>query len=57
MPGGDVELEERVARLERHAVDEEKAFQMLRDYARRRQSVLVDAAESVVAGAEQPETR
>ena len=42
--------------MERHAVDEEKAFQMLRDYARSRQSVLVDAAESVVAGAEAPET-
>ena len=42
--------------MERHAVDEEKAFQMLRDYARRRQSVLVDAAESVIAGAELPET-
>jgi AmiR/NasT family two-component response regulator len=43
--------------MERHGVDEEKAFQMLRDYARGRQSVLVDAAESVVAGAELPEVR
>ena len=38
--------------MERHAVDEEKAFQMLREHARRRQSVLVEAAESVIEGTE-----
>ena len=38
--------------MERHAVDEERAFQMLRDHARRRQSVLVEAAESVIDGTE-----
>jgi AmiR/NasT family two-component response regulator len=38
--------------MERHAIDEEKAFQMLRDHARTRQSVLVDAAESIVDGTE-----
>jgi two-component system, response regulator / RNA-binding antiterminator len=38
--------------MERHAVDEEKAFQMLRDHARRRQSALVEAAGSVIEGTE-----
>ena len=38
--------------MERHAVDEEKAFQMLRDHARSRQTVLVDAAESIIGGAQ-----
>jgi response regulator NasT len=34
--------------MERHAVDEGRAFQMLRDDARRTQSMLVDAAQSIV---------
>jgi response regulator NasT len=37
--------------MERHAVDEEKAFQMLRDHARSRQTVLIEAAESIIGGA------
>jgi AmiR/NasT family two-component response regulator len=41
--------------MERHAVDEEKAFLMLRDHARSRQTVLVDAAESIIGGAQLPE--
>jgi AmiR/NasT family two-component response regulator len=43
--------------MERHAVDEEGAFQMLRDHARSTQGTLVDAAQSVVDGtlkAEEP---
>ena len=36
--------------MERHGVDEEKAFQMLRDQARRTQSVLVDTAEGIIDG-------
>ncbi len=36
--------------MERHTVDEERAFQMLREHARRTQSVLVDAAQSVIDG-------
>jgi AmiR/NasT family two-component response regulator len=36
--------------MERHAVDEEKAFQMLRDHARSRQTVLIEAAESIIGG-------
>lgn len=36
--------------MERHAVDEERAFQMLRDHARRTQSVLVDTAQSIIDG-------
>jgi response regulator NasT len=43
--------------MERHAVGEEKAFQMLRDHARRRQTMLVEAAESVIDGAEPAEAR
>jgi response regulator NasT len=38
--------------MERHAVDEEEAFNLLRDHARRRQAKLVDIAEAVVAGRE-----
>jgi response regulator NasT len=34
--------------MERHAVDEGRAFQMLRDDARSTQSMLVDAAQSIV---------
>lgn len=36
--------------MERHAVDEERAFQMLRDSARRTQSMLVDTAQSIIDG-------
>ncbi len=36
--------------MERHTVDEERAFQMLRDDARRTQSVLVDTAQSIIDG-------
>lgn len=36
--------------MERHAVDEERAFQMLRDQARLTQTVLVDTAQSIIAG-------
>jgi AmiR/NasT family two-component response regulator len=36
--------------MERHAVDEERAFQMLRDHARRTQTVLVETAQSIVDG-------
>jgi AmiR/NasT family two-component response regulator len=44
--------------MERHGVDEERAFQMLRDRARRTQSVLVDTAQSIIDGTlrtEEPE--
>lgn len=36
--------------MERHAVGEERAFQMLRDHARDTQSMLVDTAQSIVDG-------
>jgi response regulator NasT len=36
--------------MERHAVDEEQAFEMLRDQARRTQNKLVDTAQSIVDG-------
>lgn len=36
--------------MERHGVDEEAAFSLLRDQARRKQAKLVDIAEAVVAG-------
>jgi response regulator NasT len=36
--------------MERHAVDEERAFQMLRDHARGTQTVLVDTAQSIIDG-------
>jgi AmiR/NasT family two-component response regulator len=36
--------------MERHTVDEERAFQMLRDDARRTQSVLVETAQSIIDG-------
>ena len=35
--------------MERHAIDEQHAFQMLRDHARRTNRKIVDVAESVVA--------
>ncbi len=36
--------------MERHAVDEERAFEMLRDHARQTQNKLVDTAQSIVDG-------
>jgi AmiR/NasT family two-component response regulator len=36
--------------MERHALDEEGAFQMLREDARRTQGLLVDAAQSIIDG-------
>jgi response regulator NasT len=36
--------------MERHAIGEERAFQMLRDHARSTDSVLVDTAQSIVDG-------
>jgi AmiR/NasT family two-component response regulator len=36
--------------MERHTVDEERAFQMLREHARSSQSKLVDTAQSIVDG-------
>jgi hypothetical protein len=36
--------------MERHALDEAGAFQMLRDHARRMQGTLVDTAQSIVDG-------
>jgi AmiR/NasT family two-component response regulator len=36
--------------MERHGVDEEAAFSLLRDHARKTQAKLVDVAEAVVAG-------
>jgi response regulator NasT len=36
--------------MERHAIDEERAFAMLRDHARRTQTRLVDTAQSIVDG-------
>jgi AmiR/NasT family two-component response regulator len=36
--------------MERHAVGEERAFQMLRDHARSTESVLVDTAQSIIDG-------
>jgi response regulator NasT len=40
--------------MERHAVDEERAFQMLRDHARGTNSVLVEAAQSIIDGTPSP---
>jgi response regulator NasT len=36
--------------MERHTVDEERAFQMLRDHARQTQAKIVDAAQSIIDG-------
>jgi response regulator NasT len=36
--------------MERHTLDEERAFQMLRDHARETHSMLVDTAQSIVDG-------
>jgi response regulator NasT len=40
--------------MERHGVDEQRAFQMLRDQARRTQTMLVDAAQSIIDGVRAP---
>jgi AmiR/NasT family two-component response regulator len=40
--------------MERHAVDEERAFQMLRDHARGTDTVLVEAAQSIIDGTPSP---
>lgn len=42
--------------MERHALDEERAFLMLRDKARLRQTMLVDEAQSIIDGTLAPET-
>jgi AmiR/NasT family two-component response regulator len=42
--------------MERHGFDEEGAFQMLRDKARLRQTMLVDEAQSIIDGTLAPET-
>jgi AmiR/NasT family two-component response regulator len=36
--------------MERHGVDDERAFQMLREHARRTQTMLADAAQSIIDG-------
>jgi response regulator NasT len=36
--------------MERHGIDEERAFEMLREHARRTQTRLVDTARSIVDG-------
>ena len=36
--------------MERHGIDEERAFQLLREHARRTQTKLVDTAQSIVDG-------
>ena len=36
--------------MERHSVDEERAFAMLRDHARQTQAKLFDTAQSIVDG-------
>jgi AmiR/NasT family two-component response regulator len=36
--------------MERHGVDEERAFQMLRDHTRKTQSTLVVTAQAIVDG-------
>ena len=41
--------------MERHAVDENEAFQMLPEHARRRQNTLMDTAQSIIDGALQTE--
>jgi response regulator NasT len=42
--------------MERHGLDEERAFQMLREKARLRQTMLVDEAESIIDGTLSPGT-
>jgi AmiR/NasT family two-component response regulator len=41
--------------MERHGLDEERAFQMIRDYTRSTQSTLVDTAQAIVDGTLRPE--
>jgi AmiR/NasT family two-component response regulator len=41
--------------MERHAIDEERAFQMIRDYTRNTQSTLVETAQAIVDGTLRPE--
>jgi AmiR/NasT family two-component response regulator len=41
--------------MERHGIDEEQAFQMLRDHTRSTKSTLVDTAQSIVDGTLRPE--
>jgi AmiR/NasT family two-component response regulator len=41
--------------MERHGVDEERAFQMIREHTRSSQSTLVDTAQAIVAGTLRPE--
>ncbi len=36
--------------MERHSIGEERAFQMLREQARRKESLLVDIAQSIIDG-------
>jgi AmiR/NasT family two-component response regulator len=36
--------------MERHAIDEDRAFKMLRDQARGTQTVLIDTAQSIIDG-------
>jgi AmiR/NasT family two-component response regulator len=42
--------------MERYGLDEERAFQMLRDKARLRQTMLVEEAQSIIEGTLAPET-
>jgi response regulator NasT len=41
--------------MERHSVDEERAFQMIREHARTTKGTLVDTAQSIVDGTLRPE--
>ena len=41
--------------MERHSIDEERAFQMIRDHTRNTQSTLVQTAEAIVDGTLRPE--
>jgi AmiR/NasT family two-component response regulator len=41
--------------MERHSVDEERAFQMIREHARKTKGTLVDTAQSIVDGTLRPE--
>jgi AmiR/NasT family two-component response regulator len=41
--------------MERHAVDEERAFQMIRDHTRKNKSTLIDTAQRIVDGTLRPE--
>jgi len=41
--------------MERHGVEEERAFQLLRDHTRQSKSTLVDTAQAIVDGSLRPE--